>query len=126
MQPGRSGEHPEDIRGRQGEVNWDGNDVREDRTERKARASDMVDREASMVRGHMVDVVNQMEPTVRDHSAEMVGRKATMVRVDGVDLLEVDDEAGQAHEVAKRSVGRLGRKSRVLSPISGTYRWMCG
>ena len=71
-------------------------------------------------------VVDRMEPTVRDHSAEMVDREAAMVRVHRVDLLEVEDEARQAHEVAKGSVGRLGRKSRVLSPIFGTYRWMCG
>ena len=42
-----------------------------------------------------------MEPTVRDHSAKMVGQKATVVRVDGVDLLEVEDEAEQDQEVAK-------------------------
>ena len=39
---------------------------------------------------------------------------SVVVRVDGVVLLEVEDEAGQAHEDAKDSVGRLGRKSRVL------------
>ena len=70
-----------------------------------------------------------MGPAVRDHSAEMVGRKATVVRVDGVDLLEVEDKAEQAHEVAKGSVGRLakgsvgrlGRKSRGLPPpVVGT------
>ena len=84
----------------------------------------------SMDRGHPVDVADRveattrrtspgmadrMEPTVRDHSAEMVGRTTTVVRVDGVDLLEVEDETEQAREVAEGSVGRLGRKSRVLS-----------
>ena len=41
----------------------------------------------------------------------------SLVRVYGVDLLEVEDEAGQAHEDGKGSVGHLGRKSRVLSPM---------
>ena len=58
-----------------------------------------------------------MEPTVRDHSAEMVDREAAVVRVDGVVLLEVENKTGQAHEDAKDSVGRLGQKSRVLSPM---------
>ena len=58
-----------------------------------------------------------MAPTVRDHSARMVDRKAAVVRVDGVVLLEVEDKTGQAHEDAKDSVGRRGRKSRVLSPM---------
>ena len=53
-------------------------------------------------------------------------RELTVVRVDGVVLLEVEDEAGQAYEDVKDSVGHLGRKSRVLSPLVGTYRWMCG
>ena len=95
-------------------------------------SAEMVDREATVVRGNTVDVADRveattrqtsssvadrMEPTVRDHSAEMVGRKAAVVRVDGVVLLEVEDKSGRAHEVAKGSVGRLGRKSRVLSPF---------
>ena len=66
-----------------------------------------------------------MNLTVRDHSAGMVGRQVTVVRADGVVLLEVEDEAGQAHKDAKGSVGHLGRKSRVLDPF-GTYRLMCG
>ena len=71
-------------------------------------------------------VADRMEPTVRDNSGEMVGQKVTVVRVDGVVLLEVEDKTGRAHEDAKGPVGRLGRKSRVLSPIFGTYLWMCG
>ena len=47
----------------------------------------------------------------------MVDRKAAVVRVDGVVLLEVEDKTGRAHEDAKDSVGRRGRKSRVLSPM---------
>ena len=71
----------------------------------------------SVVRGDAVDEVDRMEPTVRDHSAEMVDREATVVRMDGVGLLEVEDEAGQADEDAKDSVDRLDRKSHVLSPL---------
>ena len=78
---------------------------------------DVADRVEATTRRTSSSVADRMEPTVRDHSAEMVGRKATVVRVDGVDLLEVEDEAGQAHEVVKGSVGRLGRKSRVLFPF---------
>ena len=47
----------------------------------------------------------------------MVEREATVVRMDGVVLLEVEDKVGQAHEDAKDSVGRPGRKSRILSPM---------
>ena len=78
---------------------------------------DVADRVEATTRRTSSSVADRMEPTVRDHSAKMVGRKATVVRVDGVDLLEVEDEAEQAHEVAEDSVGRLGRKSRVLSPF---------
>ena len=74
----------------------------------------------------MVDVVDRMEPMVRDHSAEMVDREAMVGHVEGVVLLEVEDEVRQADKDAKDSVGHLGRKSRVLSPLFGTYRWMCG
>ena len=41
VQPGRSGAHPEDIRSGQRESNRVDNGVREDRTGRKARASEM-------------------------------------------------------------------------------------
>ena len=58
-----------------------------------------------------------MGPTVRDHSAEMVGRKATVVRVDGVVLLEVEDDVGQADEDTKDSIDRFDQKSHVLSPL---------
>ena len=122
----RPGAHPEDIRGRQRESYRVGNGIREDRTGRKVWASDMVDwieptvqdhsaemvdREATVVRGHTVDVADwveamtrrtsssvedRMAPTVRDHSAGMVGRKATVVCMDGMVLLEVEDEAEQA------------------------------
>ena len=78
---------------------------------------DVADRVEATTRQTSSSVVDRMEPTVRDHSAEMVGWKATVVRVDGVDLLEVEDEVRQAHEVAKGSVGLLGQKSRVLSPF---------
>ena len=69
-------------------------------------------------------VVDRMAPTVRNHSTGMVGPEDTMVRVDGVVLLEVEDEVGQVDEDAKASVYNLDRKSHVLSPF-GTYRWMC-
>ena len=46
----------------------------------------------------------------------MVDRVATVVRVDGVVLLQVEDEAEKANEDAKDSVDRLDRKSHVLSP----------
>ena len=71
-------------------------------------------------------VLDRMEPTVRDHSAEMVDREATVVRVDRVVLLEVEDKVGKVDEEAKDSVAHLGQKSRVLSLLFGTYRWMCG
>ena len=44
-------------------------------------------------------------------------REATVVRVEGVVLLKVEDEVGQADEDAKDSVNHLDRKSRVLSPL---------
>ena len=44
-----------------------------------------------------------MEPTVQDHSMEMVDREVTVVHVDGVGLLEVEDEVGQVDEEAKGS-----------------------
>jgi hypothetical protein len=62
-------------------------------------------------------MVDRMEPKVRDHSTEMVNREETVVRVEGVVLLEVEDEAGQADEDAKDSVIHLDRKSHVLSPL---------
>ena len=34
------------------------------------------------------DLVDRMEPTVRDHSMKMVNREATVVHADGVVLLE--------------------------------------
>ena len=37
-----------------------------------------------------------MEPMVRDHSARMVDRKAAAVRMDGMVLLDVEDEDEQA------------------------------
>ena len=40
---------------------------------------------------------------------EMVDRVATVVRVDGVVLLQVEDEAEKANEDAKDSVDRLDR-----------------
>ena len=107
---------PKDIRGGQRESKRVGNGVWEDRTRRKVRALNMVDRVETVVRRTSSSVVDWMEPTVRDHSAEMVDREAAVARVDGVVLLEVEDKTGQAHEDAKDSVGRLGRKSRVLSP----------
>ena len=62
-----------------------------------------------------------MEPTIRDHSVEMVDRETAVV------LLELEDEDGQVDEEAKDSVGRLGRKSRVLSLLAHTggcaVRW---
>ena len=70
-------------------------------------------------------VVDRMEPTVRDHLAEMVDREATVVRVEGVVLLEVEDEVGQVDEDAKDSVDHYDRKSHLF-PLFGTYRWMCG
>ena len=67
-----------------------------------------------------------MEPTVRDHSREMVDQEATVVRVEGVVLLELEDEDGQVDEDTKDSVDHLDQKSHILSPLFGTYRWMCG
>ena len=42
-----------------------------------------------MFRGHAVDVVGRMEPTVRGRTADMVDQEATMVRVEGTAMLEV-------------------------------------
>ena len=47
----------------------------------------------------------------------MVDREAMVDRVDGVVLLEVEDEVGQVDEDAKASVYNLDRKSHVLSPL---------
>ena len=59
---------------------------------------DTADRVEAATRRRSSSVAVRMEPTVRDHSAEMVDREAAVVLADGVDLLEVEDEAEQAHE----------------------------
>ena len=54
---------------------------------------DMADRVEAMTRRTSSSVEDRMAPTVRDHSAGMVGRRATVVLMDGMVLLEVEDEA---------------------------------
>ena len=78
---------------------------------------DLADRVEAATRRTSSSMVDRMEPTVRDHSTEMVDREAAAVRVEGVVLLEVEDEVGQVDKDAKDSVGHLGRKSCVLSPM---------
>ena len=88
---------------------------------------DMADRVEATTRRASSSVPDRMEPTVRDHSAEMVGRKATVVLVDGVDLLEVEDEAEQAPRSAMDLSVRLGRKISRSLPLAHTggcaVRW---
>ena len=57
---------------------------------------DVADRVEATTRRTSSSVVDRMAPTVRDYLAGMVGREATTVRMDGMVLLEVEDEAEQA------------------------------
>ena len=65
MRPKRSGAHPEDIQDGQRKSNQIGNGVRKNWSKKKAQTSDMENRMESVVRGHVVDVVDWMEPTDR-------------------------------------------------------------
>ena len=86
---------------------------------------DVADRVEATTRRRSSSVADRMAPTVRDHSAEVVDREATVVRVDGVDLLEVEDEAEQAHEECYGLECPPRPKNLSFSPF-GTYQWMCG
>ena len=59
------------------------NGVREDRSGKKVCASDMADR---------------MEPTVRGREADTTDWEATAVRVEGMDMLEMEDEVEQGQQ----------------------------
>ena len=72
------------------------------------------------------NVVDRMEPTVRDHTAKMVDREATVVRVERVGLLEVEDEVGQVDEDAKDSVDHHDRKSHILLPFLAHFGGCAG
>ena len=104
MRPKKSRADPEDIRGGQRESKRVGNGVWEDRTRRKVRALNMVDRVETVVRRTSSSVVDWMEPTVRDHSAEMVDREAMVVRVDGV----VFARSGRRSQASPRGCQGLG------------------
>ena len=43
-------------------------------------------------------MVDQMELTVREHTADMADWEATMVHVERMGLLEVEDEVGQSRQ----------------------------
>ena len=86
---------------------------------------DVADRVEATTRRTSSSVVDWMAPTVRDHSAGMVGREATVVRMDGMVLLEVEDEAEQATRALRARLAALAENLACCPPF-GTYRWMCG
>ena len=77
---------------------------------------DMADQVEATTRRTSLSVADRMAPTIRDYSAEVVDQKATVVRVDRVDLLEVEDEAGQAMRLPRARLAALA-ENLAFSPL---------